>query len=183
MTFTRIQTERLELSALNPADLRDIRDYYQTNAAHLERWEPARSPTFHTAEAWNARIQLATEERNAGRALKFVIRQKSEQAIIGVCNFTNIVRGPFQACTLGYSLAAASQRNGFMFEALNASIQHMFEQEKLHRIMANYVPENERSARLLKRLGFEIEGLAKSYLHIAGAWRDHVLTAKINDKI
>ncbi|MNL86782.1 ribosomal-protein-S5-alanine N-acetyltransferase [compost metagenome] len=47
--------------------------------------------------------------------------------------------------------------------------------------MANYIPENERSGALLKRLGFEVEGLARDYLKINGAWRDHVLTARIND--
>jgi hypothetical protein len=33
---------------------------------------------------------------------------------------------------------------------------------------------------LLERLGFASEGLAKDYLFIDGAWRDHVLTARLN---
>lgn len=36
------------------------------------------------------------------------------------------------------------------------------------------------SARLLERLGFVKEGYAREYLHIDGAWRDHVLTARTN---
>jgi hypothetical protein len=48
--------------------------------------------------------------------------------------------------------------------------------------MANYVPENERSARVLEKLGFEKEGYAKSYPRIAGKWLDHILTAKLNPK-
>ena len=57
--------------------------------------------------------------------------------------------------------------------------RYSFDELGLHRIMANHQPENERSARLLERLGFEREGYARSYLHIAGAWRDHVLTALV----
>ena len=48
---------------------------------------------------------------------------------------------------------------------------------RLHRVQANHLPENQRSARLLQRLGFRVEGLAREYLYINGAWRDHVLTA------
>lgn len=67
-----------------------------------------------------------------------------------------------------------------MMEAVQAGIQHMFQQQGLHRIMANHVPENIRSASLLKRLGFEQEGVAKSYLKINGVWRDHVLNSLVN---
>ena len=112
--------------------------------------------------------------------MKCVLRSRETLALVGVCNFTNIVRGAFQACTLGYSLSADAQGKGLMYEALTAAIAYMFEIENLHRIMANYVPENRRSADLLRRLGFEIEGHARDYLHINGAWRDHILTAKTN---
>jgi ribosomal-protein-alanine N-acetyltransferase len=46
--------------------------------------------------------------------------------------------------------------------------------------MASYRPENERSGRLLARLGFECEGLAKAYLKIDGEWADHVMTSRLN---
>ena len=42
------------------------------------------------------------------------------------------------------------------------------------------MPRNKRSERVLKRLGFAREGLAKSYLKIAGRWEDHVLTSLVN---
>ena len=67
-----------------------------------------------------------------------------------------------------------------MREALEATVEHVFAVLKLHRIQANYVPHNARSGRLLERLGFVNEGLAKDYLFIDGAWRDHVLTARFN---
>ena len=45
-------------------------------------------------------------------------------------------------------------------------------------IQAAYVPANERSGRLLRRLGFTVEGYARDYLYIGGAWRDHIVTAR-----
>lgn len=50
----------------------------------------------------------------------------------------------------------------------------------LHRLQANVRPENRRSAALLQRLGFEEEGLAREYLYIDGAWRDHRMFALRN---
>lgn len=66
-----------------------------------------------------------------------------------------------------------------MREALEAGLAWAFGELGLHRVMANYLPRNERSARLLERLGFEREGYVRRYLQIAGQWEDHVLTAKI----
>ena len=67
-----------------------------------------------------------------------------------------------------------------MTEALGSALTYVFEELGIHRVMANYLPENERSAALLERLGFMKEGFARDYLMIAGRWRDHVLTAKNN---
>ena len=180
MTEVLIETARLNLSRLTLGDAHDLHAYYLANAAHLDPWEPQRSADFHHLSACSARIESGLLEVEAGRAVKLLLRAKASGALIGVCNFNTIVRGPFQACTLGYSIAASAQGQGLMFEALSAAITHMFDSENLHRVMANYIPENKRSEALLARLGFEIEGQAKNYLHIGGRWRDHILTAKIN---
>ena len=100
--------------------------------------------------------------------------------MIGSCNFGNIVKGIFQACHLGYSIAKKHEGQGLMAEALQAGIDYIFETRGLHRIMANHVPGNLRSARLLEKLGFEREGYARAYLKIGGKWEDHVLNALIN---
>ncbi|EJA8914550.1 ribosomal protein S5-alanine N-acetyltransferase, partial [Escherichia coli] len=90
---------------------------------------------------------------------------------------SNVVRGSFHACYLGYSIGQKWQGKGLMFEALSAAIRYMQRTQHIHRIMANYMPHNKRSGDLLARLGFEKEGYAKDYLLIDGQWRDHVLTA------
>ncbi|MEL7541919.1 MAG: ribosomal protein S5-alanine N-acetyltransferase [Pseudomonadota bacterium] len=175
-----ILSKRLLLFAQGPEHLQDLRTYYLDNAEHLDPWEPGRSVDFHTRSAWRARLLAVAEDHKAGRALKLVIRAREGGGVLGVCNYSNIIRGSFQACHLGYSLAQSAQGKGLMFEALEASLHHVFTKLNLHRVMANYIPENERSGRLLARLGFEKEGVAKDYLHINGVWRDHVLTSKIN---
>jgi ribosomal-protein-alanine N-acetyltransferase len=67
-----------------------------------------------------------------------------------------------------------------MTEALGAVILYAFSDLRLHRLQANYLPRNERSARVLRRLGFVVEGVARDYLRIDGRWEDHVLTGLTN---
>jgi ribosomal-protein-alanine N-acetyltransferase len=99
--------------------------------------------------------------------------------MIASFTFANVVRGVFQACHLGYGIARRHEGKGLMYEAIDAGIRYAFGPLDFHRVMANYMPRNDRSGRLLERLGFEKEGYAKRYLKIDGLWEDHVLTAKI----
>lgn len=108
-------------------------------------------------------------------AVRFRLRKAEE--LVGFANLTQIFPGPFQACYLGYGLEEGHRGQGYMTEALREIIRYAFEELGLHRIMANYQPDNEASARVLQRLGFTREGLAQDYLFIDGAWRTHVLTS------
>ena len=99
---------------------------------------------------------------------------------MGSVGLTQIVRGPAQRCSLGYGLDAEAEGQGYMTEALRAVIAHAFETLKLHRVEASYMPTNERSGRVLRRLGFTVEGFARDYVCLNGRWQDHILTALSN---
>ncbi len=69
-----------------------------------------------------------------------------------------------------------------MVEAVLAAVRFAFERLRLHRVMANYMPHNQRSGAVLRSAGFTVEGYARDYLLIDGRWQDHVLTAISNPK-
>jgi ribosomal-protein-alanine N-acetyltransferase len=151
---------------------------------HLDRWSPPPAAGFFTESFWAERLAMSVEEFHADRAVRFVMQAREpgrlappDAPIVGTINYTNIVRGAFHACHLGYQVDRRDEGRGLMAEALRATNEFMFDALRLHRIMANFRPENERSRRLLERLGFVREGLARDYLFIDGAWRDHVLTS------
>lgn len=154
--------------------------YYQNNQAHLAPWEPLRQGCFYTQDYWQTQIENINAAFEAGTEYRFIALNSAQDKVIGICNFTNVSRGIFQACNLGYSIDEEHQGQGLMFELLTVAIDYMFAQQGLHRIMANYIPTNKASEALLLKLGFEKEGYAKSYLKIAGQWQDHCLTAKLN---
>ncbi|MBI3728767.1 MAG: ribosomal protein S5-alanine N-acetyltransferase [Burkholderiales bacterium] len=173
-----IATTRLQLRVLMPEHAPMMQQYLLLNRHHLAPWEPARDEEFFSLEKCEERLLANFRLIEAGLAMHFAVCQ--DQTMIGICNFSNIVRGAFHACHLGYAIAEKQQGQGYMQEAVQAGIAYMFQEQGLHRAMANYVPENQRSGALLERLGFEKEGYAKSYLKINGVWRDHILTALVN---
>jgi ribosomal-protein-alanine N-acetyltransferase len=182
-----LATERLRLRIARPGMQAAMARFLSENfPAHLGPWSPPATAAYFTDDFWRERLAMAVEEFHAGRAARFVLQAGGphpvalDAPILGTCNYTNIVRGPFLACHLGYQIAASHEGQGLMAEALRATNAYVFRALRLHRIMANYRPENVRSGRLLERLGFVREGLAKDYLFIDGAWRDHVLTSLAN---
>ena len=120
----------------------------------------------------------------AGRNVPLIALPRIEQAevLVARVNFTQIARGAFHSCMLGFAIDREFEGRGLMHEALSASIDWLFGTLNLHRVQASHRPENERSRRLLERLGFVREGFAREYLFIDGAWRDHVINARLNPR-
>jgi [ribosomal protein S5]-alanine N-acetyltransferase len=185
--FPHIETERLLLTLPSEEAASRMLAFFEENREHLARWTPSPPEGYYTEKYWRERLQQARTEFARDQALKLVLFEREPLGpmgpCIGVCNFTNFVRGPFQACYLGYSLDHRFEGRGMMYEALTAATRYAFDHLRLHRIMANYLPVNERSGRLLRRLGFKVEGYAQDYLLIAGRWEDHILTALTNSRL
>jgi ribosomal-protein-alanine N-acetyltransferase len=100
--------------------------------------------------------------------------------VIGNLSLTQITRGPAHHCVMGYSLAEGLQGKGYMLEAVRGAVGYAFGELGLHRIAAGYMPHNRRSATVLRRAGFTVEGYARDYLRIDGQWEDHILTGIVN---
>lgn len=177
----RIETSRLLVRAPEEADIPSVLRYYGENAARFAATDPPKPEGFLTEASWRKRLERFREDWAAERELRlFAFSRAEEGRVVAAISFTQMFRAAFQACYLGYSIDHAHEGQGLMTEALGAGIAYVFGELRFHRIMANHLPENQRSARVLKRLGFEVEGLARNYLFINGAWRDHVLTALTN---
>jgi len=153
--------------------------FYQRNAAHLAPWDPPSPPDFATEAFQRERMGKVLADVAAGAALQWWLQPLDDPSrLVGSIGLSQIARGAFHNAMLGYAIDGARQGQGLMHEALQAVIAHAFSPAvHLHRIQANVRPENHRSLALLQRLGFEYEGLAREYLFIDGAWRDHRMFA------
>lgn len=176
-------TDRLSVEHMAVVHAVPLLDFLRRNQRHLAPWDPPHPTGSDSPEYWEAQCARAVEEYADGLVARWLLFERDDPVrVVGRINYTQIARGAFQSCMLGYAIDAQLQGRGLMHEALAATIAYAFDALRLHRIQANYVPDNVRSGRLLQRLGFRKEGLAAKYLYINGAWRDHVLTALINPR-
>ena len=174
-----IKTERCYITLLAPQDAILMQAYYVENWRFLKPWEPTRGDEYYSLAGWQYLLSRYNETFEQGRNLNLAALNQQRTQVIAVCNFGHIIHGPMQSCSLGYSIAEKFQGQGYMYEILSSTIPIVMRKYNLHRINANHLPHNQRSANLLKRLGFEKEGYARSYIKIDGQWQDHVLNAYI----
>lgn len=173
-----LETSHLILRTPEIEDCSRLELFKEKNKEHFSRWA---SSTSEAKLSYDSIIKTWLQEMTEDRSVRFLVFKKEHpDAVIGLCNFTQIFRKAFHACYLGYQIDQDFEGQGMMFEALQEAIKFMFREKNLHRIMANYMPLNNRSAKLLQRLGFIIEGHAQKYLLINGEWEDHILTALTN---
>jgi [ribosomal protein S5]-alanine N-acetyltransferase len=175
-----LTTDRLRIVRAAPVHAALHAEYCQRNRVRLARWEPQQRAADDPSH-WQSVLERAQTEQASGRELRLLaLPREGTPQLIARINFSQINRGVFWSAMLGFAIDGTSEGRGLMFEALAASLDWAFAHVPLHRVQANHQPENERSGRLLARLGFVREGLAPQYLFINGAWRDHVLTARLN---
>lgn len=175
-------TKRLILMTPVASLANSLTSFYIKNKDFLKPFEPERSDIFFEKTTQKRILQQEADQIKKGVGLRFYIaKRESPKTIIGTVALNNILNGAFLSCTVGYKLDKTELGKGYMTEALEKVIDIAFTDLKLHRIEANIMPENDRSIRVVERLGFRYEGLAKKYLKINGRWRDHVHMVILND--
>ncbi|OLD50932.1 MAG: hypothetical protein AUI42_01060 [Actinobacteria bacterium 13_1_40CM_2_65_8] len=176
-----IETDRLVIRLAEVADVPEIIRFYRENSEHLQPFSPTYTADFLDEATWIEQVHNRAPELAASAGFRaFLFVRTAPKRIIGNLNLTQVHRGAFQSCVLGYNLAAAEQGMGYMTEAVRSAVAFAFGVWKLHRVAASYMPRNVRSAAVLERCGFKVEGDAPVYLLINGQWEDHVLAAITN---
>jgi [ribosomal protein S5]-alanine N-acetyltransferase len=152
-------------------------DLVCANREFLAPWEPIRDPEHFTLAGQRAEIEKVVSDQRRGLTVARVILDQDR--IIGRVTLSNIVRGAFQSCNLGYWISRVDTGRGHASAAVAEIVALAFSDLGLHRIEAGTLPHNAASQRVLEHNGFERFGLARQYLQIAGRWQDHALFQKI----
>ena len=142
------------------------------NESWLKEWEatpPIKSleqaPTFRQV------TRRMRKDARHGLCMPFVI--EFQKQFVGQLNVNNIVYGSLREANFGYWIDERFANRGIMTTAAALVTDYLLLDMQLHRVEIAIRPENGPSNTLIKKLGFDFEGVRSGFLHINGAWRDH----------
>lgn len=178
-----IRTPNLYLRAPQASDHAAWAVLRMESREFLTPWEPTWNEDDLTRASFRLRAKRAAREISTDEAYSLFIFETGTETLLGGLTLGLIRRGVAQACTLGYWMGRRHSGRGHMTEAVRGAVRFAFSDLALHRVEAACLPNNEPSRRLLERVGFQHEGLARAYLKINGNWADHLLYGVLSSDI
>jgi ribosomal-protein-alanine N-acetyltransferase len=179
--------------SLRPARLRDRSKWNQVRAENKEwltPWEatlpqlPLSSPSRENQSeppTFYQMVRSLNREARAGRSYSFLIWSGAN--LVGQVTMGGVLFGALRGAHIGYWIDRNFANKGLTTQAVKLVSGFGFTELGLHRIEINVRPENAASCRVAEKAGFIMEGQRKAFLHIDGAWRDHICFVKNNELI
>lgn len=150
-TLPVLQTERLVLRGFDPNDAVDVFAYAKSeNVGPMAGWPP-----HQTLEDSRRVVDMFIREGEVWA----VVEKRSGRVIGSVGLHKRAGRRAMEGSReLGYALGEAYWGQGYGTEANSAALKYAFETLNCPMVCVSHFPFNQRSKRLIKKLGFVYEG-------------------------
>ncbi len=168
-----VTSERLSLTPLEVGDAPELWEVVEASRAWLAPWLPW-VPFQKSMDASLRFVEASVADWDTGRALRFTIRDRKSRTLIGVVGLEACVE-MHRSCELGYWLRSDASRFGYMTEAATACVDYGFRILGMHRVRVAAATANHPSLRVIGRLGFHFEGIARHAEWCDGRWLDHAV--------
>jgi [ribosomal protein S5]-alanine N-acetyltransferase len=172
-----LRAPRLTLRTLTEADVADVLAVF-SDPLVLRYWDGPLMTTQQIAMQYIERIHYGFRRHEL---MQWGIADGATGAVIGTCTLTHF-SATHQRAEIGFALRQTRWRQGLGTEALTTALDFAFGGLGLHRIEADVDPRNERSLRLLERLGFRREGHLRERYFMNGERQDAVMMAVLSDE-
>ena len=170
---TILRGENIYLRPPRRSDQGQWVDLRRVSKDFLQPWEPTWPSDGAEKTAFRRRLRRFREDWHDGTSYPFFMFSRETDELLGGITLSNLRRGVTQAGTIGYWMGYPYARRGHMSEAVGLILYYACDDLLLHRFEAACLVHNEPSSRLLLKLGFTEEGVARQYLQINGRWQDH----------
>ena len=162
-----ITANRLSLRWISAADIEDLFSIF-SNGEVMRYWSTPPLADIAGAKKLLAEIHEGFQHRTL---LKWGVALRSNDKLVGTTTLYSLDFDN-RRCELGYALGRIHWGNGYMQEALNATLGFAFGDLDMRRIEADVDPRNAASIRTLERLGFQREGFLRERWQVNGEIQD-----------
>jgi ribosomal-protein-alanine N-acetyltransferase len=159
-TFPELFTERLVLRELTAADAPWYQEHFSRPEIVRGTGFPVPSDLAAAASELRAYVLDLFQQRSGFR---WGITTREDAGLIGSAGLFKWVDGPIHEAEIGYDLEPGAWGRGYMHEALLAILEFAFGRMMLEQVVALVFASNERSGRVLDRLGFVREALLSAH--------------------
>jgi ribosomal-protein-alanine N-acetyltransferase len=165
--FPKLESKRLYFRRMNLSYAKDIHQI-RSNDDVMKFMDVTRTKSVNDAKRL---IRNVREDYKNEKGVSWAIIEKNLKSFIGYAGFWRMQP---QHCRgeIGYALKPEYWGKGFMTEALKTIIDFGFHKMNLHSIEANVNPKNQKSKKLLKRLGFRKEAYFRENYLFEGKFLD-----------
>ena len=171
--------DTLQLRPIGYRDRKWWREAQRENAAWLKPWEATFPEGTGVPPTFRRMVRAFKKDARKGRSENYLIIANSQP--VGFIALGGISYGPARMAFIGYWIVEKFANQGIVTRAVRLLTEHAFADLHLHRIEINVRPENQPSIRVAMKSGYELEGKRSKYLHIDGAWRDHLCFVATRD--
>jgi RimJ/RimL family protein N-acetyltransferase len=162
-----LETERLILRFLEAGDVDDLLEYHShEESVRYIPWD-VRDRNFVVDWLTRASAYTGLEEGKPGLLLAIV--EKASGKVIGQIN-SEMTDRENRTVDIGYVSNPNYRGRGFVHEALEAIISHLFAVENVHRVIADIDIRNSSSIKVVERLGFRREATFVENDLFKGEW-------------
>lgn len=168
---TELVTKRLRLRALRRSDALPLHEAIEETLDDLVPWLPWARPG-HTRTETRRYLRAARVAWSRRTAFEFLLEEQKSARVIGVTSLHRIDWAR-RCAGIGYWVRRSRARQGFATEAVEAVVGHAFVTLSIHRLEALVALDNAPSQRVVEKLGFTREGIAREVEFIEGRFLDH----------
>lgn len=161
--YPNIETDRLIIRMVQKRDAEDIYELCRRpETSRFSFWSPHES----LAET-KAFINHQISRYRKRDCMFFSVEEKASGRVIGTCSYVSM-DVDYKIAEIGYSVLSDLWNKGFATEIADALMGYAFNRIGVQRVFARVLPQNTASQRVLYKLGFELEGVAKKGYYFKG---------------
>jgi ribosomal-protein-alanine N-acetyltransferase len=169
-SFPEFESERLRFRKITLPDAKDL-FLIRSNDEVMKFMDVPRHYSISDSEKL---IHTIDESYKNETGINWSMIEKQSNNFIGYIGFIRIF---YEHCRaeIGYALKPEYWGKGYMFETIKRIVRFGFEELNLHSIEANVNPLNERSKKVLERIGFKKEAHFRENYLFDGKFYDSII--------